>query len=131
MPGRRNPLKLAPVAFTLPPPRRQRPDSSPSDDDLRLFLRLWEAGFKVSPELQQALNFRLLGLLAEKRVRLSSLQQALKDVAALTGGRLGPGWTETHACAEVARVYGLDAGSLARSWRREKKRSPKPRTKSP
>jgi hypothetical protein len=130
MPGRRNPLKLDPFKIELPR-RRQRPDAIPNDDDLRLILLYWKAGLKVRSDMQHALNFRLADLLAEKRVRLSPLQQAVVDVAKLISGRLGPGWTEYQACKEVARVRGVSEESLKRTWRLKKKQAAKPRTKSP
>lgn len=129
MPGRRNPLKFEPPIVIKLLGRPRRPDRFKSDDDLRLDLLRWRAGgFKLSADVQETINFRLAELLDEKRVRLSPLQRALKDVAALTSK--GGGWSETHACKEVARVRGLNFESLQREWRRKKKQ-PNPRTKSP
>jgi hypothetical protein len=123
MPGRRNPLELKRIK--LPPQRRQRPDPMPSDDALQYLLTMWLAGYKVAPNVQQWGNFWLDDLVSEKRKRvgLTPMQNAIEEVAVLTRRpHRTRGWSETHALSEVARLRGLDVGSLKKAWQRRKRR---------
>jgi hypothetical protein len=126
MPRRRNPLKFEPPIVIKLTSRPRRADPFKSDDDLRLALMRWQAGYKLGADVQEMINFRLAELLDENRP--PPMRRALKDVAALISK--GGGWSEYQACKEVARVRGLNFESLQRTWRK-KKLPAKPRTKPP
>lgn len=134
MPGRRNLLEMKLVAGR--PAVRQRPALGLSDAELEFVMTYyWPAGAKLGEELVEALLFRLADLLDEKRSHLTSMQQALEDVARLTSGQplfLEGRLSETRAFTVVARRRKVEVGSLKKAWQRYKmKQSASPGTKSP
>jgi hypothetical protein len=134
-------LGLSTVTFTGPP--QPRPDPFPSDEKLLNLLGLWSISLPLPPEVQQAVNFRLLDLLQEKHKPPTPMQRALAEVSLLVSGKPWEGWSATRACKEIARLRGLDADSLARAWRKSQIKKDKealedvievglvPRTKTP
>jgi hypothetical protein len=124
MPGKRNPRKLTELHIKVPSAvRRQRPGPI-LDDACLLQILAWWAGGKIkeiSAELQAMCNFRLADLLVEKQARQPPRERALAVVSLLTSDDWPEGrWSETHAIAEVARMYRLEVGSLTKAWQRRK-----------
>ena len=78
MTKKQNPGPVRRVKASRSRPTRPQPDPFPSDEQLWWELATWAQSMEMAPHIQQAVNFRLLDMLNERRTPFKPMEQAVR-----------------------------------------------------